>query len=70
MSPKEDLKKIGAKLKQARTDLNLSVRDVEEESGLHRNTIWRIEAGRLSTSLLTIITLLRVYELPFSYLDE
>lgn len=36
----------GAKLRQLRESRILSLRELEDLSGIHRNTIWRIEDGQ------------------------
>lgn len=69
MKYQDEIKEIGRRLRKARKDLNLSTVQVEQESGLHRNTILRIENGQHSAQIHTLLTLLDVYELPLSYLD-
>lgn len=69
MKYRDEIKEIGRRLRKARKDLNLSTVQVEQESGLHRNTILRIENGQHSAQIHTLLTLLDVYELPLSYLD-
>ncbi|MFT7612955.1 MAG: transcriptional regulator with XRE-family HTH domain [Parvicellaceae bacterium] len=48
------------KLKQRRLNLNLTQNHLAEESGLHLQTIKKLEAGR-TVSLLTLIKVLRAY---------
>lgn len=69
MKYQDEIKEIGRRLRKARKDLNLSTVQVEQESGLHRNTILRIENGQHSAQIHTLLALLDVYELPLSYLD-
>lgn len=69
MKYQDKIKEIGRRLRKARKDLNLSTVQVEQESGLHRNTILRIENGQHSAQIHTLLALLDVYELPLSYLD-
>jgi len=69
MKYRDEIKEIGRRLRKARKDLNLTTVQVEQESGLHRNTILRIENGQHSAQIHTLLALLDVYELPLSYLD-
>jgi len=40
-----DIKKIGSQLKAERENQHLTVKHVSVRSGVHINTIWRIEKG-------------------------
>lgn len=60
---------VGERMKKARQDLGMTQGAVAEESGISINTIHRIEGGE-NTSLLSILLLLEVYELPLLYLEE
>jgi transcriptional regulator with XRE-family HTH domain len=44
----------GVRLKQLRDERVLSLRELEEKSGVSYNTIWRIEAGRQGAQPRTI----------------
>jgi len=54
------LEDLCGKLKQRRLNLNLTQDYLAEESGLHLQTIKKLEAGR-TVSLLTLIKVLRAY---------
>lgn len=44
-------KKIGTKIKFERMKLELSQDDLAELSGLSKNTIWKIECGKVSPTV-------------------
>lgn len=44
-------KKIGTKIKFERMKLNLSQDDLAQLSGLSKNTVWKIECGKVSATI-------------------
>lgn len=53
------LEGLGDRLRRFRLDRNLTQRDLATEAGVHKNTIFRLEAGR-STQLKNLVRVLRV----------
>lgn len=50
-------KAFGTAINAARIEKCLSIRDLEEKTGINRNSIYRIEAGRLNATIDTYTAL-------------
>ena len=57
---------FGEAIKAARAERGLSIRDLEERTGVTRNTICRIEGGRLNATLDTYSALASALGLELS----
>jgi transcriptional regulator with XRE-family HTH domain len=70
----DDLERFGKAIRARRRALDLSQEALAEKIGLHRNYIWRVEAGQGNVSLKVAIQIVRALELNpgqlFSLLDE
>ncbi len=53
------MERLGQRLSRARLDRNLTQADLATEAGVHKNTIFRLEAGG-STQLKNLVRVLRV----------
>lgn len=54
MTEKQLLKKLGLRIKQLRTDKNLSQRELGDEIDVEKSNISRIESGKFNTRILTL----------------
>lgn len=62
---------IGAPgLKQARADLGLTMRELEDASGVARSTIYRLESGEHGARSQTLKTLAKVLDVPLHALTR
>jgi transcriptional regulator with XRE-family HTH domain len=48
------LKSVGKKIRQRRTELNLSQESLAFDADIPRNQVGRIERGEISTSIITL----------------
>ena len=58
---------LSDRLKQARTEKGLRLREVGEMAGVDRNTIWRYESGYRTPSTLALQGLAALYEKPLAW---
>ncbi|MDE6026669.1 MAG: helix-turn-helix domain-containing protein, partial [Muribaculaceae bacterium] len=58
---REHRKRIGEAFKDAREEMSLSIRDVEESTGISKNIICRLEAGRANATIATLKTIADSY---------
>lgn len=67
-----DIEFIGEKLKQLRTEKNMSIRELSSISGIASSTISQIETGKNSPNLITLKAICDALEIPvFSlFLEE
>lgn len=59
MTDEAVLERLGERLSRFRLDRNLTQADLADEAGVHKNTIFRLEAGG-STQLKNLVRVLRV----------
>lgn len=59
MTDEAVLKRLGDRLSRFRLDRNLTQADLAAEAGVHKNTVFRLEAGG-STQLKNLVRVLRV----------
>jgi transcriptional regulator with XRE-family HTH domain len=62
------LKKFGKRVRELRTERNLTQQQLADISGLHKNYIGMIERGERNPSLLNIAVLARSFEITISEL--
>lgn len=71
MSKKSNpLRDLGERIRQRRTELDLSQEDLAERSNLHRNYIGGVERGERNISLINILKIAKALELDPSELVE
>jgi len=58
----------GARLRQARVAKNMTIRDLDEATGLSTPTIGNLEAGRIRATLPNLLCLDQVLDVPVAYL--
>ena len=63
-------KKIGKKIKLERIKRDISQENLALESGLDRNTIWKIESGRVSPTIDSLEKIAKALEIDFSVLMD
>ena len=66
---RDNRKTMGATLRRIREERQLSIRDVEERTGISKNIICRTEAGRSNTTIDTIAVLADCYGLRIGFFD-
>lgn len=57
--------KIRVKLKLERNKRNLSQMDLAMLAGIDKNTIWKIETGRVSPNINTLIKIAEAFQMDF-----
>jgi len=62
------LKKFGKRVRELRTERNLTQQQLADISGLHKNYIGMIERGERNPSLLNIEVLVKNFEISISEL--
>jgi len=62
------LKKFGKRVRELRTERNLTQQQLADISGLHKNYIGMVERGERNPSLLNIDILAKCFEMKFSEL--
>ena len=60
--------KIGERIKQRRTELNWSQRDLAEKMGYNHSTITRIETGKIDISQSRVVQFSKVLGVSIAYL--
>ena len=63
-------KKIGKKIKLERIKRDISQEDLSFESGLARNTIWKIESGRVSPTIDSLEKIAKALGIDFATLTD
>lgn len=62
--------KICLKVKFERIKKNLSQEELAFNAGLNKNTIWKIETGKVSPTIETLDKIARALEIDFSTLTD
>lgn len=63
-------KKIGKKIKLERIKRDISQEDLSFEAGLARNTIWKIESGRVSPTIDSLEKIAHALGMDFASLTD
>ena len=63
-------RKVALKIKFERMKKNLSQEELALSSGLSRNSIWKIETGKVSPTIETLDKIARALEIDFSTLTD
>lgn len=63
-------KKIGKKIKLERIKREISQEDLSFNSGLARNTIWKIESGRVSPTIDSLEKIAKALGMDFATLTD
>ena len=63
-------KKIGKKIKLERIKRDISQEDLSFEAGLARNTIWKIESGRVSPTVDSLEKIAHALGIDFATLTD
>lgn len=63
-------KKIGLKLKIERIKRNISQEELAFQAGVNKNTIWKIETGKVSPTIETLIKIANALEIDFTTLTD
>ncbi len=63
-------KKISLKIKFERMKKNFSQEDLAHRAGVNKNTIWKIETGKVSPSVETLVKIAKALEIDFSSLTD
>ena len=63
-------KKIGKKIKLERIKRDISQEDLSFEAGLARNTIWKIESGRVSPTIDSLEKIAHALGMDFATLTD
>ena len=74
MNMKNDYKKINDKIRQKlkleRNKRNLSQMDLAMLAGIDKNTIWKIETGKASPNVSTLVKIAEAFEMDFMSLMD
>lgn len=60
------VKMVGARLKEIRKSQGLTQREVGMQAGLEETAVQRIEAGRVNSTLKTLVKIVNVLNVEFS----
>lgn len=63
-------RKVALKIKFERMKKNLSQEELALSAGLSRNSIWKIETGKVSPTIETLDKIARALEIDFSTLTD
>ena len=63
-------KKIGKKIKLERIKRDISQENLALDAGLDRNTIWKIESGRVSPTIDSLEKIAKALNIDFSVLMD
>lgn len=63
-------RKVALKIKLERMKKNLSQEELALSAGLSRNSIWKIETGKVSPTIETLDKIARALEIDFSTLTD
>ena len=63
-------KKIGKKIKLERIKRDISQEDLSFDAGLARNTIWKIESGRVSPTIDSLEKIAKALGIDFAVLMD
>lgn len=62
--------KISKKLKLERNKRDLSQQELAMRAGLDKNTIWKIETGQVSPTIITLEKIAKALEIDFATLTD
>ena len=62
--------KISKKIKLERNKRNLSQLDLATLAGVDKNTIWKIETGQVSPTVITLEKIAKAFEMEFTSLVD
>lgn len=63
----KNLAELGAKIKEKRLSLNLTMDSVSNQAGITRATLWYIETGKGNYSINSLMSVLKVLSLDLSF---
>ena len=63
-------RKIGLKLKIERIKRNISQEELAFQAGVNKNTIWKIETGKVSPTVETLAKIAEALDIDFTTLTD